>query len=277
MRIFADGAAPTLLSDVAWGRSSWLSVDQKPISIYLQGGKKKAEWAGSVICYVLSSSLYSQDTLGARQRHLTARRLNAEAKIIESHTQKKHKLIIVAPNTSHTHTHSRTAGPPLRADLAMPPTAQCWRVSRTNWASLRREQRRPEAVLLSRRRGGGRLPVVSRCRSFWERCHTRTNRPPPPPPLSSHQPASGFRARVHGSRKERHSYDQAAGLAVLDELILDGVQRRGEPERPWRLRCLREVTVPSAAAAALSPQKQSVETLWGSTEARVMTGRGGTS
>lgn len=83
-------------------------------------------------------------------------------------------------------------------------------------------------MLLSRRRGGGRLPVVSRCRSFWERCHTRTN--PPPPPSSSHQPASGFKARVQRSRKERHSYGRAAGLAVADELILDGVQRRGEPE-----------------------------------------------
>ena len=75
----------------------------------------------------------------------------------------------------------------------MPPTAQCWRVSRTNWASLRREQRRPEAVLLSRRRGGGRLPVVSRCRSFWEWCHTRTNRRPPrhPCPHTSQRRGSG--------------------------------------------------------------------------------------
>ncbi|KAG8006911.1 hypothetical protein GBF38_022977 [Nibea albiflora] len=68
----------------------------------------------------------------------------------------------------------------------MPPTAQRWRVSRINWASLRGEQWRPEAVLLSRRRGGGSLPVVSPCRSFWERRHTCTKAP-----QSSHQPAPG--------------------------------------------------------------------------------------
>lgn len=126
--------------------------------------------------------LYSQDTLGARQRQrdLTARRLNTKAKIIESH---KNKTQANHYGSKHI-AHKRTTGPPLRADLAMPPTAQHWRVSRINWASLRREQWKPEAVLLSRRRGGGSLPVVSPCRSFWEWCHTRTN-PPILTPASS--------------------------------------------------------------------------------------------
>lgn len=57
---------------------------------------------------------------------------------------------------------------------------------------------------------------------------TLTNLPPP----SSHQPATWFRARVQRSKKERHSYDRAAGLAVMDELILAAVQTRGEPGPP---------------------------------------------
>lgn len=176
--------------------------------------------------------LYSQNTLGARQRRrdLTGRRLNTTAKIIESHKNKTQANHYGSKHITRTftHRHTRTAGPPLRADPAVPPTAPCWRASRTNWASLRREQWRPEAVLLSRRRGGGRLPVVSPCRSFWERCHTRAN-PPPPTPRSSHRPAPGFRARVQRSGKERRSYDRAAGPAVVDELILAAVQTSGEP------------------------------------------------
>ncbi|CAB1440148.1 unnamed protein product [Pleuronectes platessa] len=90
---------------------------------------------------------------------------------------------------------------------------------------LRRERRRPEAVLLSRRRGGGRLPVVSPCRSFWEWCYTR-NKPP-----SSHRPAPGSRAGVQRSGEEQRSYGGAAGLAVMDELILANIQnkRRARP------------------------------------------------
>ena len=236
-RPFADGATSPLLSE------RWCSMrlqhaalsavppwTRSPISVYLQGGKKKAEWAGTIIFYVLSSSLYSQDTLGARQRHLTARRLNAEAKIIESHTQKKHRLIIVAPNTSHTHTH--TLG------LQDHPWELTWPCPLPLSAGVCPEQTGPLSV---GNRGGLRPCCLAGAEGAagcqWSVAAGASGNGvtlalTPPPPSSSHQPASGFKARVQRSRKERHSYGRAAGLAVADELTLDGVQRRGEPEPP---------------------------------------------
>lgn len=118
--------------------------------------------------------LYSQDALGARQRRkdLTARRLNATAKIIESHKNKTQAHHYGSKHT-YIHTHGLQDHP---GELTWPcPLPLSAGVCPEQTGPLRREQWRPEAVLLSRRRGGGRLPVVSPCRSFWERCHTRTH------------------------------------------------------------------------------------------------------
>lgn len=113
--------------------------------------------------------------------------LELKQKKIESHANKTPANHRGSKHIAHVFTQTRTAGPPRRADPAVPPTAQSWRVSRTNWASLHREQRRPEVMPLSRRRGGGALPVVSRCQSFQERRH---------PPKTFRQPHSSF----HGIR-----------------------------------------------------------------------------
>ncbi|AWP19025.1 Hypothetical protein SMAX5B_020802 [Scophthalmus maximus] len=72
--------------------------------------------------------------------------------------------------------------------------------------------------------GAAGLPVVSPRWSFWEWRHTHTK----PSPHTSQ--LRGFRAQRGGSRKERPSCDRAAGLAVMDELILARVQTRGEPD-----------------------------------------------
>lgn len=144
----------------------------------------------------------------------------------------------MAPNTSHiqihSHTHTQTIGPPLRADLAMPPLLSAG-VCPDQTGPLRREHWKAEAVLLSRRRGGGRLPVVSLCWSFWEWCHTHTN----PHPHTSLLLSLGHHAEVE---QDQHSYNWAAGLIVMDELILAKIQTRREPD-PWRLSCLHEVTL----------------------------------
>lgn len=142
----------------------------------------------------------------------------------------------MAPNTSHIQicSHTQTIGPPLRVDLTMPPLLSAG-VRPDQTGPLCREHRRAEAVLLSRRREGGRLPVVSPCRSFWEWCHTHTN----PHPHTSLLLGSWHHAEVE---KEQHSHDWAAGLTVTDELILANIQARGESD-PWRLSCLHEVTL----------------------------------
>lgn len=72
------------------------------------------------------------------------------------------------------HSYALTTRPPLRADLAVPPLPPSLSagVRPEQTEPLRREQWRPKAVLLCRRRGGGGLPVVSRRWCFWEGCHT---------------------------------------------------------------------------------------------------------
>lgn len=87
---------------------------------------------------------------------LLAWSLALKQKIIESHANKTPANHHGSKHIAHVFTQTRTAGPPRRADPAASPTAQSWRVSRTNWASLHREQWRPEVVPLSRRRGGRR-------------------------------------------------------------------------------------------------------------------------
>lgn len=125
----------------------------------------------------------------------------------------------MVPNTSHIHSHGFTGRPPLRADLAVlpPPQTLSTGMRPEQTGPLRREQWRPKAVLLRRRRGGGRLPVVSPRCCFWEYCHTN--------PHPQHPPGSDGEVAL-----ERHSYDQAAGGTVMDELILADVQKRGEPD-----------------------------------------------
>lgn len=186
----------------------------------------------------------------------------------------------MAPNTSHIqyiHTHGLQDHP---WELTWPcPLPLSAGVCPEQTGPLRREQWRPEAVLLSRRRGGGRMPVVSRCRSFWEWCHTHRN----PHPHTSQLLGSGLCAEVE---KEQHSYDQAAGFAVMDELTLATIQTRGELG-PWARPLTFGLSLWShslsidqhRAAHSLCTQshKQSLETLWGSTKARVMTGRRVTS
>lgn len=142
-------------------------------------------WSRNLLCAVVLSTPRTHWELHKDTEILQARRLSTKAKIIESQQNKTQANHSGSKHITHIFTQTLTTGPPLRADLAVPPTAQCWRVSRTNWASLHREQWRPEVVLLSRRRGGGGLPVVSPCWSFRERCHTHLL--PPRPPPSSHQ------------------------------------------------------------------------------------------
>lgn len=64
---------------------------------------------------------------------------------------------------------------------------------------------------------------------------------------------------VEEVKEEQHSYDQAAGSTVMDELILAGVQTRGEPD-PWSLSCLHEVTLQEHRASAGQPLKTCSQT-----------------
>lgn len=115
-------------------------------------------------------------------------------------------------------------------------------MSRTNWASLHREQWRPEAAPLSGRHGGGMLPVVSQRQSFRERRHThKLSRQP----HSSSRGICGFRhtntpppsRQSRGQEKKGAPTIAQQAPAVMDELILAAVHATGRPEPLRGLSC----------------------------------------
>lgn len=75
--------------------------------------------------------------------------------------------------------------------------------------------------------------MVSPRRSFWEWCHTHTKLPLSSSSSSSYPDTSQLLGSGQGAEveKEQHSYEPAAGLAVMDELILANIQtpKRARP------------------------------------------------
>lgn len=141
----------------------------------------------------------------------------------------------MAPNTSHTYSHKHgLRDHPGELTRPCPPAPRSWRVSRTNWASLYREQWRPQAAPRSRRHGGGTLPVVSQRQGFREPRHARKLSRQP---HNSSRRIRGFRpthpppSRSRGQEKNGAPTIAQQAHAVTDELILAAVHATGRPLR----------------------------------------------